>query len=70
MHFFISVLLLIGFCFLLVVGLLNVLQDLLERDFHAPPRLAERDVFGDRRRAAGRPRTEGGGAEPAPPSHA
>lgn len=39
MHHFISFVLILGFCFLLIVGLLSVLQDLMDRDFHAPPRM-------------------------------
>jgi hypothetical protein len=42
MHILVSVLLFFVFCALLIVGLLQVLRDLLERDFYAPPSIAER----------------------------
>jgi hypothetical protein len=37
----IALLLLLGFCLLLIFGLLSVLQDLLERNFHPDPGAAD-----------------------------
>jgi hypothetical protein len=37
MRFIISLVLIIGFCVLLLVGLLSVLQDLLARSVHSQP---------------------------------
>jgi hypothetical protein len=44
MHILVSVLLFFVFCALLIVGLLQVLGDLLERDLYAPPSIAESDT--------------------------
>lgn len=43
MHYLISFVLILGFCFLIIVGLLSVLQDLMDRDFQASPLMKERD---------------------------
>ncbi len=43
MHLFIAFVLIVGFCLVLVVGLLNVLQDMMARDFLAVPSMSERD---------------------------
>jgi hypothetical protein len=43
MHLLIAFVLIVGFCLLLVVGLLNVLQDMMARDFLAVPSMSERD---------------------------
>lgn len=48
-HFLIALALIAGFCVALLVGLLSVFQDLLDRDFHAAPVVTERDAPGDRR---------------------
>lgn len=44
MHHFMSFVLIIGFCVVLVIGLLSVLQELLARDFRGPPPSEERRV--------------------------
>jgi hypothetical protein len=49
MHLFISFVLILGFCLLLVFGLLSVLQDMMARDFLAVPAMSERDSPGDYR---------------------
>jgi hypothetical protein len=49
MHLFIAFVLISGFCLLLVVGLLSVLQDMMARDFLAVPAMSERDSPGDYR---------------------
>jgi hypothetical protein len=49
MHLLISLVLIVGLCCLLLYALLSVLHDLMSRDFHAPPRMTERDPYGDRR---------------------
>lgn len=43
MHLLIAFVLIFGFCLLLVVGLLSVLQDMIARDFLAVPAMSERD---------------------------
>jgi hypothetical protein len=43
MHFAIALALICGFCLVLIFGLLSVLQDLLSRNFHAVPVMAERE---------------------------
>jgi hypothetical protein len=49
MHLFIAFVLISGFCLLLVVGLLSVLQDMMARDFLAVPAMSERDSPGNYR---------------------
>jgi uncharacterized iron-regulated membrane protein len=49
MHFFTALALIAGFCVVLIVGLLSIFQDLMDRDFHAAPVVTERDAPGDRR---------------------
>jgi hypothetical protein len=49
MHLFITFVLIFGFCLLLVVGLLSVVQDMMARDFLAVPAMSERDSPGDYR---------------------
>jgi hypothetical protein len=43
MHLLISLALIFGFCALLIAGLLRILKELAERDFHAAPLMADRD---------------------------
>ena len=43
MHYLIAFVLILGFCFVLIVGLLSVLQDLMGRDFHASSLMTESD---------------------------
>jgi hypothetical protein len=49
MHFLISLVLIFGFCLLLIVGLLSVFQSLMDRDFHVAPLVTERDAQTDHR---------------------
>ncbi len=49
MHFLTALALIVGFCAVLMVGLLSVFQDLMDRDFHAAPVVTEHDAPGDRR---------------------
>jgi hypothetical protein len=44
MRFIISVFLIFGFCLLLLVGLLNVLQDLFARSVHPQPSIPGPDL--------------------------
>jgi hypothetical protein len=76
MHLFISVMLIFGFCVLLLMGLLSVLQELMERDFLAAPLMAERDSQPDqhpyRGDASASAAASGAGAPPKvhqPPLH-
>ena len=59
MHLLISLALIFGFCALLIAGLLRILKDLAERDFHAAPLMADRDPLGLRSRSALRFRSPG-----------
>jgi uncharacterized iron-regulated membrane protein len=43
-HFFAALTLIVGFCVVLIVGLLSIFQDLMDRDFHAAPVVTERDA--------------------------
>jgi hypothetical protein len=45
MHHLISFVLILGFCFLLIVGFLSVLQELMDRDLNASAFMNERDLL-------------------------
>lgn len=53
MHFLVSLVLIFGFCLLLIVGLLSVLQDLMERDFRAVPSMVEHSSREDHQHQGG-----------------
>jgi hypothetical protein len=54
MHVLISIILILGFIFLLLFGLMSVLQDLVARSIHQPP--SELDADGEQRQEPARVR--------------